>query len=931
MSEREVTFADIERAASSRDPQLVELVVRYMELPDPPEDRPEGGDEEDKVALDQDAWTIARLRQSLSSWALHGKDAAQTWAIRSDAWDKLLSATHAPPRLRLAALLEQLYDAGDEPARRALVEIFKQARIGWGLWKAFKSIYKRAEDRHDAVIWGALAWRLDTLETTPWSMAEVGKGTIIYMRRRAWRYLRLLGQAVPEIYTQFAVEVLRHVPADARLQTSWVANQIWAHRLMIGAGRSTYLPEPPKEISERAFDEAWKSSPDPMLRLLEDSPNGTICGWAIRCLQADFPHVLREVDPAWLARLGRKRGREVHAFIVELLSDSPEFHQSKLAGLGLHDMVLSLLDSESDKARSYAIDYANAHAPVIEVMRLAALATSGWTETQAFAIARLEKLEPKQIGLAALIALLDDWRTKALAKKKLEEGFGPSDIDAEAYIQLFAGGWEQRQFVTSVYAKAKQKVPAAHLQALLRDSRLAHWDRHQVLAALGELSARDIGIEWIKQALLDPALREAVSGWLRAGKLAGDDLDIEWVKGLVMRPALRQTAIAVLGNTKLVAPARMGLPWLLAMARQTDPQLQQFAQQHLLMHFAPDDFATQTVVGLDRLFSLVGGAKEPETIRELGSLYLRLHHPSIGPTLPEARTLGVEPRLAREAFTQQRLEPLLLDSRADVRRFAQAIGRVELARWDDPALLYRLARSRHREARALAAEVLLQIGDPEADPEVTRSLQPERWLDAAQVFALAESEVKSTREVALTLIRRHYERLGGARKLAWLMESPDRDVRLFAVRLLWEKHRPRAELVRAKEQVADVDAFETNEALRQFLRNVMFGLPPGRMERRDSGAQALPDRALPASEAKRRLVEIVRDFALEDGDFAQLALPVLEEFMYSEAKGEWHACVAALARIRRAQPDIETALPPARPYPSPPARTVGRVREEGVS
>ena len=47
--------------------------------------------------------------------------------------------------------------------------------------------------------------------------------------------------------------------------------------------------------------------------------------------------------------------------------------------------------------------------------------------------------------------------------------------------------------------------------------------------------------------------------------------------------------------------------------------------------------------------------------------------------------------------------------------------------------------------------------------------------------------VKATREIALTLVRRHYERIGGARRLAWLMESPDREVRLFAVRLL---HRP---------------------------------------------------------------------------------------------------------------------------------------------
>lgn len=907
MSEREVTYDDIVRAAASRDPQLADLVVRYMELPDPPEDRPEEGEDADKVDLGEDPWTLNRLRKSLSNWNLRGKDAQEEWAVRRDAWDNLLNAAHPPPRLKLPTVLLQLYEDGDEAGRSALLDIFSRGKLGWGLWKAFKSIYKMAEERHDVVMWGALAWRLDMFERTSFARNEIGRGTIIYMRRRAWRYLRLLGQAVPELYPQFAVEVLRHYRPEDYMQTSWIANHVWAHEDLIGAGRSAYMSGPPKKISKRAFDEAWKVSADPLLRLLEDAPNGTVCGWAIRCLQKDFPETLRDVDPAWLARLGRKRGREVHDFIIEVLTDSPEFHQSKLKKLGLHDMVLSLLDSESDKARKYAIEYANAHAPKIDVMRLVALAMAGYSDTQAFGTSRLEKLKGKEIGVAGLTRLLDNWRTKKLAKKKLEE-FTPADIDASTYAALFVGGWEHRQLLDAIYRKAKKKVPAAHLKSLLDDPRLQSWDRSQVLDLLGQLPAREIGVDWIKEALLDSRLRDEVGEWLEEGKLKGDDLDVEWVKGLVMRPALRHTAISVLRNTNLVKPARIGLGWLLAMARQADPQLREFAQHHLLMHFSPGDFANDTMSGVERLFALVGGAKEPEAVRELASLYLRLNHPKIGPTLPEARQLGVEPRLPATAYSQELVEPLCFDARPDVRRFAQVVARVELVGWDDPPLLYRLARGQYREGRVLAGEILLAIGDPES--EEAKELDPARWLDASEVFGLAESEIKSTREVALTLIRRHYARLGGAARLAWLMESPDREVRLFAVRLLWEKHRPSAGEAEG--------TFETNEALRQFLRDVMFGLPPGRMERREGSSDALPDRALPASEAKRRLVDIVRDFSLEDAGFAELSLPVLEEFMYSEAKGEWHACVAALAQIRRAHPGLKNALPAAKPYPAGP-------------
>jgi hypothetical protein len=295
--------------------------------------------------------------------------------------------------------------------------------------------------------------------------------------------------------------------------------------------------------------------------------------------------------------------------------------------------------------------------------------------------------------------------------------------------------------------------------------------------------------------------------------------------------------------------------------------------------------------------------------------------------MSEARSLGIKPRLKRDAYGLARVRPLFFDSRADVRRLAAAIGRLELVHWGERSLPFDLADSSHREARALAAEVLLAVGQPDADPKV---VPPEDWLFAARVFALAESPVKATREIALTLIRRHYQRLGGARRLAWLMESPDREVRLFAVRLLWEKHRPRefpeawkpakrlqsggaggGSGQREAEPPTGTDRFESTDALRQFLRTIMFGLPPGRMERRELGPGArgaLPDRPLPASVAKKRLVEVVRDMSVEQEGFARVALPVLQEFSHSQAKGEWQSCVAALARIRKTHPALPVEL-----------------------
>ena len=43
------------------------------------------------------------------------------------------------------------------------------------------------------------------------------------------------------------------------------------------------------------------------------------------------------MDARWLARIGTKNLASVHGFVVKLLDASPEFHQSKLKALGLHD------------------------------------------------------------------------------------------------------------------------------------------------------------------------------------------------------------------------------------------------------------------------------------------------------------------------------------------------------------------------------------------------------------------------------------------------------------------------------------------------------------------------------------------------------------------------------------------------------------------
>ena len=951
-----LTLADVEHAIANRDPQLGELLVRYLEQPDPQPGRSElskrsddGDDDYDDDDYDDDddedgdgdgdgpvrqdkeedevvevpagAFTYDRLESAVSQYELSNKNPTERKLARRDAFTTAEASPFAPPRLRLGNILIALYEAGDPASRAALIDVFVRGKMRWGVWKAAKAIYKLAETRHDAAIYGALAFRFDAMTQTEYVKSEIGLGTLVYLRRRAWRYLRLLGQATPDTYPAFAVEVLRHYPADyGAYSPSWVAAHIWAHGQLRYARSSASFgpPDGTDAMTKRAFTAAWKLSPAPLLRLLEAAENELVCNFAIRSLRADHALALRAVEPAWLARLGRRPVAAIHAFVVSLLRESPELHQSKLRELGLHEVVLAFLRSPSQEARTYALEYAASHAPSLPIEMLVELVTrdGATSDVAQFAAARLEGIAPQQLGLAVLLRLLDV-AAAPWAAGKLAQGFQPRDVDAAGFVETTARGTGPLNALLKFYTDARVPVPAGHWTALLDDARFAsnEWSRRTIiataLAELGKRTAREIGIAWIQKSFEDRNRTDAVAKWLDAGMLAGGDLDVEWLKSLVGKPRLRPIALRVLGDRRRVAPARVGLSWLLELARSSDADLAQFAQRMLLESFEPQDFAAgdqDRAAGVNRLWELATGKKSPEAVRTFAATYLKAHHPELGKRLPEAKALGITPRLGPEAYAMGVVRPLLDDDRMDVRRLAVAIAGEEFARWNDPDLVYELAGSRRSEPRALGGELLLGVL---VEGEARRV--PAAWLDGRRLFQLAESPHKAAREVALTLIRRLYDRVGGAERLAWLMDSTERDVRLFAVRLFWDRHRPKPwpDGFAPRKQVGaaiGTERFADLASLRQFARVVLFGLPPGRVGERDPLIEGAPkpERALPASIAKRRLIEAMRDVALEDVELAKAIMPVLGEFAESTAKGEWQASVQALTALRARHPDLST-------------------------
>ncbi len=911
-------IADLERLAAADAPDLADVVKSFVEQEDPTPETParEG-------ALSFDTF-LTQIRQAAAQRTSRARSEAA-----AAAWQRFLSQADPapPPRFALAELIVALYERGTEPARATLLRLAAGAPLAFGVFGGLKRIYKRAEAAHDFEIVAALAVRFDQESTRrhrSWEKHDASRGTLVYLRRRGWRYLRGLGVAVPRLYAMLAAQVLGRVPSEAHFEGLHVASNIVGRAPKVERKKKRGRAKAAKgaasdPLSRRPFEAAWKLSPQPLSYLLETCSHPSAAAFAIACLRKDFPEVLRSPDVAWLDRLCHRPVEAVHDLVVELLAGTPELHQAKLRERGLHEAVLALLTSPSDKARKYAIAYTRAHAADLPIERLLVLADEAkmddrfggtYEDTAKLAAEMLTAKAPRDLGLDVLGKMLAIEGTAEWAAQAISKSYGREEVPEAWLVDQIYGEDAQHELAIDFIEKKypRGSIGAAFWVRVLDDPRQEdHYAaREAALGALAKLPLASIDAAWLLTALTRDGLSDGIGEMLRKADALPAGIDVERLKGLVFHPAYRAVALSVLGSPKLVKPRDLGLSWLLALARRADPTLHDFAHRLLLQHMKPKDFDDGGhEAGVARLFALAAGDKEPEPVRVFAQTYLRCHHPGIGPAQPETKELGLEPALDRAAFTAARLWPMLRDERADVRKFGLAIARAELRAWAYHTRVYELGDSPAKEVRSFAYEALLGAGDATADPACT--LAPDE-LSAAGVLGMAESREQKTREVAMELFRRHYARLGGAERLGWLMQSADREVQKFAVRLLWEKHRPRALPADYKppkpsgvpfERAGD---FTDTEALRTLLRRTLLALPPGRAKEASDGAA--PRRRLPASEVKRNVVEIVRDLALADAGFAGLVVPILSEMVGSAAKGEYQACLAALAHLRRAHPGV---------------------------
>jgi len=333
--------------------------------------------------------------------------------------------------------------------------------------------------------------------------------------------------------------------------------------------------------------------------------------------------------------------------------------------------------------------------------------------------------------------------------------------------------------------------------------------------------------------------------------------------------------------------------------------------------------ADATLAGCEALWQMAVVPGSAEARRgQFARQYLLRHHPDIGPD-KTGRPLDPGTEVPREFLTFARVEPLFGESRKPLRDFALELARWEFARWQPPTeSLLLLSELPHADVRAFVAEAMLAENTPEnrrfrIDPE---QLAPEA------VYRFCESTDGDTRRLGMQIILRS-PRLRVPEELFRLTESPDRVIRGFVIRSLWALYRDRGVTDDWKPPAPPASVLAKKPAapesrgpgvpprpeqppaklpsLAAFLRRVLFEVPPGRPEPPPADApQATRLKPLPARRAKLELVEVMRDLALEDADFAAGVLPLLEEFMTSRGQSERAACLVAVTRIRHARPAL---------------------------
>jgi hypothetical protein len=611
-------LTDVRLAWDARDPELVALLETLVTQPDPTPETP----------VREGAPTFDGFLREIRTWQFRHKPKDEQAHYRREQM-KALEAPGAevplPDRLRSHEIILALWQDNGVFARTCLLKVIAGVPLTYGPWRALKRIFKEAEARGDTEVYGALAARFDMAYAS--GQHSVSSATLLYLVRRAWRYLRRTSVGLPVAYADTAADVLARYTDDTRWQRTWIANHVFYHGTKAyNRNRFTYRSPPASLTKDRAFPDLWKRSPRPLFSLLERAQSDKVRAFATEALKADFRAVLREVEPAWVARLVGAGSKAIDEFVVWILTNVPRFEQGAFRSLGLHDAVLRLFDSPSPDARAYAAGYARTHARDLPVSELVRLVDNSSDAVRKLAIDLLQGRDPRsEIGLDAWGWLLETKHGHKIAAESLRKHFGAKELTPAWFkARLFSPSQETFNFAKKLLPEIHpaKKLGAGFFTDLIDSLDDPDAEPAARVAQFGveELAAFDpntLDTDFLRRLLLHPRTRDGAYAWINEGRLKVQTLPVAFWKALAFHPAweadpwlaelrrserpwarrlefdegLSDRVLAWLGDVRRFPPADLGFDWLMQLVDRSEPRYHDFAAELMIKALRPADFA----------------------------------------------------------------------------------------------------------------------------------------------------------------------------------------------------------------------------------------------------------------------------------------------------------------------------------------------------
>ena len=784
--------------------------------------------------------------------------------------EKFAAALDDFPLHQNAPVLHELYLVDTATTRPAFLDALDKAPLRAPLFQPIRYIFKAAELRRDARVFGILGRRF---ETTPANYKRsyhrrqeaYGSATRTYLRRRVWRLLRRMGQAGDPDYTKLAAGVLlpftdadavepRETPGSRGRPVYWdrFAPYLAFNHILYGNSGRYQLTRNSKAFRMKSPHRPGEAAPPER--------------------EESFP-ALWEQNPGALMQLCAESAcTPVHEFAGKALLACPAF----LAELELDDLLLLLSRPYDATARvgfvvaKQRYDAANPSMPL-----LAALATSAHQPGRAQAFLWIDEQRGRALADSALLAALVMGRaadTRAFARRLLRSSTLAPQVGQVLVGRLVAALLALPDTDNELAMDAVQTITAAlgpHLAivsaAVMRDLLLHPLSGVQELGA--ELLLRHdsrtglIPAELIMAVLHSPHENVRAVGMRLLGELP--EASIAAMDQLLVRLCTDANADIRNASRPLVARVAASFPsardkiiagLVEALLRR---KLAEDVPSHVLRILAQDLVAGHRSIDKDTIWRLLSSGSGHA--QELGGILLASN------VSPGELDLDQIIKLASHEILS-------------VRQAAWAMYEHDIARVKaNMASAVRILDAKWADSRTWAADFFRR-------PELGRE-----EFTGDVLVGVIDSVREDVQAFARELLQRHFDEADGPGVLLKLSEHPARAVQMFATNYL--------------ERFA-AGKPERLEALMPYFTSVLSRVNQGRI-------------------AKHRVLEFLKVEGARDTGSATIVVPLLFRLAATISIEYRAAALEVMMTIHRARPEVPlpVQIKPVRVVQ--PARTAG--------